>query len=78
MPISHFGSPDRAGGGRPGAADQSMLLKALKLQALQKAMIATSGKNMVNTRLHANSPINRVSYNANQQAIQRSIFYRPV
>lgn len=55
-----------------------MLLKALKLQALQKAMIATAGKNMVNTHLHANSPINRVSYNANQQAIQRSIFYRPV
>jgi hypothetical protein len=65
-------------GGRPGAADQSMLLKALKLQALQKAIVATSGKNMVNTHLHANSPINRVQYNANQQAIQRSIFYNPV
>jgi len=78
MPISHFGSPDRPMGGRPGAADQSMLLKALKLQALQKAIVATSGKNMVNTHLHANSPINRVQYNANQQAIQRSIFYNPV
>jgi hypothetical protein len=78
MPISHFGSPDRPGGGRPGAADQSMLLKALKLQALQKALVASTGKNMVNTHLHANSPVNRASYNANQQAIQRSIFYRPV
>jgi hypothetical protein len=55
-----------------------MLLKALKLQALQKAYIASSGKNMVNTHLHANSLINRVSYNANQQAIQRTIFYKPV
>ena len=78
MPISHFGSPDRAGGGFPGAADQSMLLKALKLQALQKAIVASSGKNMVNTHLHANSAVNRAQYNANQQAIQRSIFYRPV
>jgi hypothetical protein len=78
MTITHFGSPDRPGGGRPGAADQSALLRALKLQALQKALIASSGKNMVNTHLHSNSPINRASYNANQQAIQRSIFYRPV
>ena len=78
MPISHFGSPDRPLGGRPGAADQSMLLRALKLQALQKALIASSGKNSVNTHLHANSAINRVSYNANQQAIQRTIFYKPV
>ena len=72
-----FGARDSVGG-FPGAADQSALLRALKLQALQKALIASSGKNMVNTHLHANSPINRVSYNANQQAIQRSIFYRPV
>ena len=78
MPISHFGSPDRPLGGRPGAADQSMLLRALKLQALQKALIASSGKNSVNTHLHANSAINRVSYNANQQAIQRTIFYKSV
>lgn len=78
MPISHFGSPDRPMGGRPGAADQSMLLKALKLQALQKALVASTGKNMVNTSIHANSAVNRAQYNANQQAIQRSIFYRPV
>ena len=78
MTITHFGSPDRAGGGFPGAADQSALLRALKLQALQKAALASSGKNSVNTRLHANSPVNSAQYNANQQAIQRSIFYRPV
>jgi hypothetical protein len=78
MPISHFGSPDRPGGGRPGAADQSMLLKALKLQTLQKVYLASSGKNSVNTHLHANSLVNRLQVNANQQAIQRSIFYKPV
>jgi hypothetical protein len=55
-----------------------MLLKALKLQALQKAIVASSGKNMVNTHLHANSPVNRAQYNANQLAIQRSIFYNRV
>lgn len=55
-----------------------MLLKALKLQALQKALVASTGKNMVNTSIHANSAVNRAQYNANQQAIQRSIFYRPV
>jgi len=78
MPISTFGNPDRPYGGFPGAADQSMLLKALKLQALQKAIVASSGKNMVNTHLHANSPVNRAQYNANQLAIQRSIFYNRV
>jgi hypothetical protein len=55
-----------------------MLLRALKLQALQKALIASAGKNSVNTHLHANSAINRLSYNANQQAIQRAIFYNAV
>jgi hypothetical protein len=70
--------PRESVGGFPGAADQSALLKALKLQALQKAALASSGKNSVNTRLHANSPINAAQYNANQQGIQRSIFYRPV
>lgn len=75
MPISTFGNPDRPYGGRPGAADQSMLLRALKLQTLQKAMVATAGKNMVNTHLHANSPINRALYKPNQLAIRRSIFY---
>ena len=78
MPISHFGSPDRAGGGRPGAADQSMLLRALKLQTIQKVYIASAGKNAVNTHLHTNSVLNRLVVNANQQAIQRSIFYKPV
>jgi hypothetical protein len=75
---SFFGLRDSAGGGRPGAADQSMLLRALKLQALQKALIASTGKNSVNTHLHSNSAVNRVSYNSNQQAIQRTIFYNPV
>ena len=73
---THFGLPDNAGGGRPGAADQSDLLKALKLQAILKA--ANSGSKNVNTRLHTESAIQRASYNPNQQAIQRSIFYRPV
>jgi hypothetical protein len=63
-------------GGRPGAADQSDLLKALKLQAILKA--ANSGSKNVNTRLHTESAIQRASYNPNQQAIQRSIFYNPV
>jgi hypothetical protein len=75
---STFFGANESVGGRPGAADQSSLLKALKLQALQKAALASSGKNAVNTRLHANSPINGAQYNANQQAIQRSIFYNPV
>ena len=75
---STFFGANESVGGRPGAADQSSLLKAIKLQTLQKAFIASSGKNMVNTHLHANSPINRAQYNANQQAIQRSIFYNPV
>ena len=78
MPISHFGSPDRPGGGRPGAADQSMLLKALKLQTIQKVYLASAGKNSVNTHLHTNSVLNRLVVNANQQAIQRTIFYKPV
>lgn len=72
-----FGASESVGG-RPGAASQSDLLKALKLQTLQKVALATSGKNAVNTRLHTNSVINYLQYNANQQAIQRSIFYRPV
>ena len=59
-----FGLRDSAGGGRPGAADQSDLLKALKLQAILKS--ANSGSKNVNTRLHTES------------AIQRSIFYNPV
>ena len=78
MPISHFGSPDRPGGGFPGAADQSALLRALKLQTIQKVYLASAGKNSVNTHLHTNSVLNRLVVNANQQAIQRSIFYRPV
>lgn len=78
MPISTFGNPDRPYGGFPGAADQSMLLKALKLQALQKAIVASSGKNMVNTSIHANSAVNRAQYKPNQLAIQRSIFYNRV
>jgi len=78
MTITHFGSPDRPGGGRPGAADQSALLRALKLQTVQKVYLASSGKNAINTRLHTNSVLNRLVVNANQQAIQRSIFYRPV
>jgi hypothetical protein len=75
---STFFGPRESVGGFPGAADQSSLLKALKLQALQKAALASSGKNSVNTHLHTNSYINRIQYNANQQAIQRSIFYNPV
>ena len=71
-----FGLRDSAGGGRPGAADQSDLLKALKLQAILKS--ANSGSKNVNTRLHTESAIQRASYNPNQQAIQRSIFYNPV
>jgi hypothetical protein len=55
-----------------------MLLKALKLQALQKAIVASSGKNMVNTSIHANSAVNRAQYKPNQLAIQRSIFYNRV
>lgn len=71
-----FGLRDSAGGGRPGAADQSDLLKALKLQAILKA--ANSGSKNINTSIHTESAIQRASYNANQQAIQRSIFYNPV
>lgn len=71
-----FGLRDSAGGGRPGAADQSDLLKALKLQAILKS--ANSGSKNINTHLHTESAIQRASYNPNQQAIQRSIFYRPV
>jgi len=71
-----FGLPDNANGGRAGAADQSDLLKALKLQAILKS--ANSGSKNVNTRLHTESAIQRASYKPNQQAIQRSIFYRPV
>jgi len=71
-----FGLRDSAGGGRPGAADQSDLLKALKLQAILKA--ANSGSKNINTSIHTESALQRISYNANQQAIQRSIFYRPV
>ena len=71
-----FGLRDSAGGGRPGAADQSDLLKALKLQAILKS--ANSGSKNINTRLHTESAIQRASYNPNQQAIQRSIFYNPV
>ena len=73
---THFGSPDRPGGGRPGASDQSDLLKALKLQAILKS--ANSGSKNINTSIHTESAIQRASYNANQQAIQRTIFYRPV
>jgi NAD-dependent DNA ligase len=32
----------------------------------------------VNTSIHTSSPIDRAQYNANQQAIQRTIFYNPV
>jgi hypothetical protein len=71
-----FGLRDSAGGGRPGAADQSDLLKALKLQAILKA--ANSGSKNINTSIHTESAIQRAAYNANQQAIQRSIFYNPV
>jgi hypothetical protein len=71
-----FGLRDSAGGGKPGAADQSDLLKALKLQAILKA--ANSGSKNINSGIHTESAIQRQSYNANQQAIQRSIFYRPV
>jgi hypothetical protein len=71
-----FGLRDSAGGGRPGAADQSDLLKALKLQAILKS--ANSGSKNTNTRLHTESAIQRASYNPNQQAIQRTIFYNPV
>lgn len=73
---STFFGPRESVGGFPGAADQSSLLKALKLQAILKA--ANSGSKNVNTRLHTESAIQRASYNPNQQAIQRSIFYRPV
>ena len=72
---TYFG-PSESVGGFPGAADQSSLLKALKLQAILKA--ANSGSKNINTRLHTESAIQRASYNPNQQAIQRSIFYRPV
>jgi hypothetical protein len=73
---STFFGPSESVGGRPGAADQSSLLKAIKLQAILKA--ANSGSKNVNTRLHTESAIQRASYNPNQQAIQRSIFYNPV
>lgn len=73
---STFFGPSESVGGFPGAADQSSLLKALKLQAILKA--ANSGSKNVNTRLHTESAIQRASYNPNQQAIQRSIFYNPV
>ena len=72
---TYFG-PSESVGGFPGAADQSSLLKAIKLQAILKA--ANSGSKNVNTRLHTESAIQRASYNPNQQAIQRSIFYNPV
>lgn len=83
MPVSitHFGSPDRAGGGRPGAADQSALLKALKLQTMVKVNNANRAAGIyrqANTSIHTSSSLDRAQYNANQQAIQRSIFYRPV
>jgi len=83
MPVSitHFGSPDRAGGGRPGAADQSALLKALKLQTMVKVNNANRAAGIyrqANTSIHTSSPTDRAQYNPNQQAIQRSIFYRPV
>jgi hypothetical protein len=73
---STFFGPSESVGGFPGAADQSSLLKAIKLQAILKA--ANSGSKNVNTRLHTESAIQRASYNPNQQAIQRSIFYNPV
>ena len=71
-----FGLRDSAGGGKPGAADQSALLKALKLQAILKA--ANSGSKNINTSILTESAIQRAAYNPNQQAIQRSIFYNPV
>ena len=73
---TYFGLPDNANGGRAGAADQSDLLKAIKLQAILKTVNA--GAKNVNTRLHTESAVQRASYNPNQLAIQRSIFYRPI
>jgi hypothetical protein len=71
-----FGLPDNANGGRAGAADQSDLLKALKLQAMYKGYL--SGQKTTQTSIHQHSVISRIQYRPNQQAIQRSIFYRPV
>ena len=73
--------PSESVGGRPGATDQSMLLKALKLQTMVKVNTANRAAGIYvqqNTHLHTSSPIDRVQYNANQQAIQRSIFYNPI
>lgn len=75
-----FGASDSVGG-RPGAANQSDLLKALKLQTLVKVGNANAAVGIYRnptTHLHASSPIERAQYNANQQAIQRSIFYNRV
>jgi len=77
---TYFG-PSESVGGRPGAADQSALLKALKLQTMVKVNNANRSAGiyrMANTSIHTASPTDRVQYNANQQAIQRSIFYSPV
>ena len=75
-----FGASESVGG-RPGAADQSSLLKALKLQAMVKINAANRAAGIyrqANTAIHTSSAIDRAQYNANQQAIQRSIFYSPV
>lgn len=73
---TYFGLPDNANGGRAGAADQSDLLKALKLQAMYKGHLA--GQKGTQTAIHQHSVITRIQYRPNQLAIQRSIFYKPV
>jgi hypothetical protein len=78
---STFFGANESVGGRPGAADQSALLKALKLQTMVRVNAANRAAGIyrkANTAIHTSSPIDRVQYNANQQAIQRTIFYKPV
>ena len=58
-----------------------MLLKSLKLQTMVKLNAANRAAGIyrqANTAIHTSSPLDRAQYNANQQAIQRSIFYKPV